>query len=278
MALKPGGSRLPVATIIEPEQLSELLNTAGIRIVDLSEKENYANCHIPGAVHMDYGRLVAALPEHNGPLIKDSSLYALLSEAGIDADTHVIVYDEADNAKACRLIWTLDLIGHSHYSLLNGGLHSWLDERHPAGQSAITPEPSEPQYEVTLTPYSVDLLYLLQNLNNDNLLIVDCRTPEEYRGEDIRAQRGGHIPGAVNFDYRLLIEPEHSNRIHPPAELEKLFAQHGIRPKHEIVVHCHSHRRSALVYQALRSLGYPNVKAYPGSWAEWGNNLDTPVE
>lgn len=269
-------AQLPL--LLEPDQLLPLLGKKKLLIVDLSDIETHRAYHIPGAVHLCYEQLTQALPIAPGEMHAEAPLNQALNHIGLNPKHHVIAYDNDDNAKACRLLWSLDVIGHNQYSLLNGGLATWLDERHPTENGITTTEPGEQTFCYQSDAPSVDLLYLLQNLNNDKIQLIDTRTPEEYSGEQVRSTRGGHIPGAINLDHRRLISPEHSMRFKSEAEMNVIIKELGLKPKLETICYCHSHRRSALVYIALKNLGFSNLKAYPGSWSEWGNNLDTPIE
>ena len=264
--------------ILEPEQLLPLLGKKKLLIVDLSDLETHSAYHVPGAVHLPYEQLTQELPSIAGEMSVEAPLNQTLNQIGLTSKHHVIAYDNIDNSRACRLLWTLDLIGHTQYSLLNGGLAAWLDERHPTEDNHQPAEPGSQRFSYHADAPAVDLLYLLQHLNDDNITLLDARTPEEYCGKEIRSQRGGHIPGAINLDHRRLISPEHSMRIKSETELNSIIKELSIKPKQEIITYCHTHRRSALVYIALKNLGFSNIKAYPGSWDEWGNNLDTPVE
>ncbi len=264
--------------IAEPAELRHRLGDPTLLIVDLSSADSYNSYHLPGAVHLEYRRIAGELPHHPGPIPDKLVLAQALTEIGLTSDRHVVAYDDGDNAQACRLLWTLDLIGHPHYSLLNSGLGGWTAEGHPVEQEERRHTPGTDQFEYVADAPVADILYILQHLNDPNVSIIDARTPQEYRGEELRAQRGGHIPGAINLDHRLLLDSEHSNRLRPAAELRAIVQQAGIDGNKELICHCQSHRRSALVYIALKSLGFKHLKAYPGSWAEWGNNLDAPIE
>ena len=271
-------STLKLPLLIEPEELQRHLGHPELILADLSDRQTHAAYHIAGARHISYEQLTAETPDTPGPLRAESPLAQTLKSMGLTPNHHVIAYDDSGNTSACRLLWTLDLIGHPGYSLLNGGLRAWLDERRPTEQGETTTPPGNAQFSVIDDPPSAGLLYLLQHLRNPATQLVDVRTPDEYHGHDLRAQRGGHIPGAINLPHALLVSPEHSGRLRPETELRAVIQQHGIDPAREIIAYCQSHRRSALVYFAFKIMGFPNIKAYPGAWQEWGNNLDTPIE
>ena len=120
--------------------------------------------------------------------------------------------------------------------------------------------------------------FILDHLSDDNVVILDTRNPAEYNGVKVFAQRGGHIPGAVNIEWTEAMDKQHDMRLKPEAELRQMLEQHGITPDKTVVVHCQTHHRSAHTYMVLKSLGYENVKGYPGSWSDWGNEPNTPIE
>ena len=111
-----------------------------------------------------------------------------------------------------------------------------------------------------------------------DVVIFDVRSPAEYSGEDVRAARGGHIPGAVNMNWTDAIDQTRNMRFKPEAELRAMLDGLGITPGKEVIAHCQTHHRSAHTYMVLKSLGFEKIRGYDGSWSEWGNDADTPTE
>jgi thiosulfate/3-mercaptopyruvate sulfurtransferase len=267
--------RLPL--IVEPTELQAHLGTEGLLIVDLSRPESYVQAHVPGAVPLDYAQIVAARPPAMGLLPEPERLSEVFGSIGMTPDSHVVAYDDEGGGRAARLLWTLEVIGHPHYSLLNGGLHAWVNEHHPL--SAAPVRSARRSYSVAYRDHAVaDKRYLLDHLHDPGVVIVDARSPAEYRGEDRRAQRAGHIPGAVNFDWLNAIDRTRNLRLKPAEELRRVLRELGVTPDKEVIAYCQTHHRSAHTYIMLKSLGYPRVRGYPGSWSEWGNCPQTPVE
>jgi thiosulfate/3-mercaptopyruvate sulfurtransferase len=267
----------PLPLIVEPELLDQHLGNAQLFIVDLCQHDAYLQEHIPGAVHLDYAQIVHAQPPTLGLLPDDASLERLFSAIGLRHDHHVVAYDEEGGGRAARLLWTLDVIGHPAFSLLNGGLTAWQDEQRPL-TDAVTPRPSS-VYRIDLTDRSLATKdYILSHLHDPGVVLLDTRSPGEFRGQDKRAARAGHIPGARNFDWIQVMDVTRGLRFKPAEELRATLTALGVTPDKEIVVYCQTHRRSAHTYIVLKSLGYSRIKAYPGSWSEWGNLTDTPVE
>lgn len=251
---------------------------ARVRLIDLSAAAVYAQQHIPQALHLEYTRLVRRAPPVLGLAPTPSDLAAILGEAGIDPDHHIVAYDEEGGGRACRLLWTLDLAGHvGGGSLLDGGLAAWLARGYPTETSSHNAPSS--RYPVNMHQgVAVDKDYVLARIGTHGTIIVDARSPAEYSGATVRAARGGHIPSAVNVEWTQALDSTAQRRLRPVSELAALYTQRGVTPDKEVIVYCHSHHRSAHTYWVLMHLGFPRVRAYPGSWSEWGNDPALPVD
>jgi len=263
--------------IIEANELEEHLNDANTLIVDLCKDETYIQSHIPGAVHLQYPRIIHVEKPVMGLLPDMEILNSVLSSIGITKDTHVIAYDDEGGGKACRLLWTLDVIGHRHYSLLNGGLHAWANEGHVLDSTPVTPSPTE-YGPCEIKQGIADKDYVLNSIANPASILLDSRSIEEYTGTKRFAERGGHIPGAVNLDWMLTMDKQRNLRLLPDDELTQQLKTLGVTPDKEIILYCQTHHRSSHTYIMLKNLGYSNLKGYPGAWSEWGNLSDTPIE
>ena len=263
--------------IVEPDALEAVLGTDGLLVVDLNEAAVYEQGHVPGAVNFPYAAMIGPRPPAMGTIAPAEHLSAALSAIGLTPDLHVVAYDGEGTGKASRLLWTLDVIGHRNFSLLSGGLHSWAGEAHPMEQGANTPTPSS--YVATLGSEGIaDKGHILSHLNDSSMVVLDCRSAAEYDGSDVRAARGGHIPGAVNMDWLMAMDRGRNFRFLPEADLRALLAERGVTDDKEVIVHCQTHHRSAHSYMVLKSLGFTKIRGYDGSWSEWGNDLDLPIE
>ena len=264
--------------IIEPNDLDQLLDNADVVIVDLCKAKQYAQAHIPGAHFINYADIVRIEKPVMGLLPDAESFSKLVSSLGIDANTHVIAYDDEGGGCASRFIWTLNVFGHDNTSLLNGGLHSWANEGHRLSNE--DPDNAEPSnYSLSNTgQYTVDSDYIQQHLDDKNVVLLDTRSPAEFNGEKKFADKAGHIPGAILFEWTDAMDRNNNLRLLPDGVIEQRLEQLGITKDKEVICYCQSHHRSAFSYLILRHLGYENVKGYPGSWSDWGNQADTPAE
>jgi thiosulfate/3-mercaptopyruvate sulfurtransferase len=264
-------------TVVAPEKLRELLHAPDLLVVDLSKPEVYRQGHIAGAVHLDYKQLVLGTLPAPGLLPPIGELVAALAAIGIDEHHRVVACDDEGGGKACRLLWTLDLLGHHAASVLDGGLHGWVDAGFPLDTAvpASVPSAYEPRFSAAAL---ADKAYILEHLGQPDFALLDARTPAEFDGSKLRAARGGHIPGAVNLNWMDTMDRSHGLRLLPADTLHARLRELGLTPDKEIVTYCHTHHRSAHSYVMLKQLGYSRIRGYAGSWAEWGNDPDTPAE
>ncbi|MCW8907105.1 MAG: sulfurtransferase [Sedimenticola sp.] len=269
-------SKLDLPLIVEPDALAPILEQEGLLVVDLTKPSTYAQLHVPGAVFLDYRNIVANRKPTLGLVPPMAELEQTLSGIGIDDSIHVVAYDDEGGGKAARLLWTLEAMGHQHFSLLNGGLHAWANEGYPVQQTPVEPVFRHFNAAPDSTPVA-DREYILQHLESPDVALLDARTPDEFSGVKRYAERGGHIPGAINMDWMLALDQSRNLRLKERDVLKSILDQLGVRPEQQVVTYCHTHHRSSLSYIMLKWLGYPRVKGYPGSWSDWGNRNDTPV-
>ena len=266
-----------LSLIIEPDVLEESLSYDNLLVVDLSKIENYLKMHVPGAVHIDYPRIIAARRPVMGLVPDDATLESVFSALGIDEHTHVVAYDDEGGGRAARLLWTLEVAGHKNYSLLNGGLHAWANEEHPMEDSTVPPTAKTFHVQRNNAPFA-DSHYISGRLDSEDCRLLDARSPDEYQGMKKYAERAGHIPGAVNLEWTRAIDTDRNLRLRTDEELTALLTPLGVTPDKEVIVYCQTHHRSAHTYIMLKQLGFEKVKGYAGSWSEWGNTSDLPIE
>ncbi len=265
-------------SLLDPRALPARLDDPRVRVIDLGPAEQFAAGHIPGSLHLPYAEIVEQRPPVAGLLPAHERLQALCGRLGIGPDTHVVALDAEGGGAAGRLLWTLDALGHRNGSLLDGGLQAWHAEGLPlTRETTPEPAPAEP-WPLRDGAAVADATRILERLGDDDFRLLDARSAEEYDGSRVRAARGGHIPGARHYEWTRAMDRRHHLRLRPAEDLLGELAALDIAPEHEVVVYCHSHHRSAFSYWMLRVLGFQRVRGYPGSWSDWGNRTDTPVE
>ncbi|MBI3899863.1 MAG: sulfurtransferase [Gammaproteobacteria bacterium] len=263
--------------LVEPAELAARLGDPALAIIDLSQPALHARSHVPGAVHLDYARIIAPRPPAAAVLPEPQQLAEALGSIGLTPDKQVVAYDDEGNGRAARFLWTLEVIGHARLSILNGGIRAWLAEQRPV-ESGVKPV-SATSYPVQISRNAIaDKEYILAHLRDPNVVLLDARSPDEYSGKVKRSARAGHIPGAVNFQWTDAMDAMRQTRLKNAADIKRTLEGLGITPDKEIVTYCQTHHRSAHTYFVLKTLGYPRVRAYPGSWSEWGSLPDTPIE
>lgn len=277
LPLKPPVTAMRLPLLIEPADLQTRLGEPGLLIVDLGKESVYQQAHVPGAVLFNGRQLLLGQQPSPGKLPPLEQLSAAFSALGLTPDTHVVVYDDEGGAWAGRFIWTLDVIGHANYSYLNGGIHAWL-----AAGLPVEAQPNQAcasNYTATFRDgASADIDYVLAHYADADHMIWDARSPEEFAGSMVRAQRAGHIPGARNYEWTRAIDRANALRIRPLEQVRAELADLGITADKTVITHCQTHHRSGFTYLLGKVLGFPRMKAYAGSWSEWGNRPDTPVE
>ncbi len=262
--------------LVETAWLAEHLSDPDIRIVDVRSAEAYAQGHIPNAVHLDVGAL--RNPEDRLLYVPPPERFAaLMSELGISNRTRVIAYDDVGGQAAARLWFVFDYYGHTACSLLNGGWPKWLKEGRPVSRDV--PHFPKAEFSIRTNPPTICTApEVARKLRAEAVVLIDARSPEEYRGERVLGARGGHIPGAINIEWRENLTGDDVKVFKPASELRRLYEEHGITRDKEIITYCQGGGRAAHTLFVLRLLGYTKSRTYYGSWQDWSTREDLPVE
>jgi thiosulfate/3-mercaptopyruvate sulfurtransferase len=265
--------------VIEPEALTARLANKSmddkLLLVQVTSAQVYEQAHIAGAVLVTPQALVCGVAPATGKLPEKPALDQLFSSIGYRGDEHIVVYDDEGGGWAGRFAWTLDVIGHRGWTYLNGGLHAWHHAGLPLEQGAYGGVTSSAvDVRIDTSPIA-EIADVLAAIEDPQQVIWDVRSAEEYAGQRQASARLGHIPGAINLDWLLLQDPERQTRL--VAGIEDRLQTLGISGKGGVITHCQTHHRSGLSYMLGRLLGM-DIRAYHGSWSEWGNREDTPIE
>ena len=265
-----------MSLLVTPEQLSgEIAGPEPPLLIDLRPVEQYCEGHLQGAVHLDlFG--ISSIDTDPAPLNAFFWIIEhLLASRGVSNEVPVVVYDDTTGIRAARAFWFLEFFGHPNARVLDGGANAWVVKGLRTTQQPQKPKPTDwtgTRDERILAAWRD----VRDRLGSADAVMLDTRSDGEYYGTTVRAARGGAIPGAVHLEWTNNLGPDGAFK--PAAELKDMYARAGVSPDREVVTYCQGGYRAAHSYLALRLIGYPRVRNYIGSWKEWGDRVDLPIE
>ncbi len=272
------------AVLVSTDWLAGRLGEEGIVVAEVDEAPDlYDEGHIPGAVKLHWRDDLQDPVERD--LVDRETFERLLGERGIGNETTVVVYGDKNNWFAAYAYWYLKIYGHEDVRILDGGRQKWIDE----GRELTTdvPAPTHAEYRAAERDESIRAYRdeVREWLGRDERALVDVRSPGEYAGDLIAppgyeqegAQRGGHIPTAVSIPWASAVRDDGTFKT--ADELRSLYGGKGVTPEKDVTAYCRIGERSAHTWFVLRELlGFERVRNYDGSWTEWGNLVDVPIE
>ena len=259
--------------IIDQKWLLAHWDVPKLVILDVRSKTEYDLGHIDKAVNLPVSVTFHRPPRDDlrAPL---SDLRKHFGVAGIDNQSHIVIYDGGSTIDAARMVWVFQSAGHAQVALLNGGFPAWNE-----AQRATTTEPfiaQKKQFIPSASPdhYATKLGTRLA-INNKRVMIIDARSEAEYQGLSSKGARFGHIPNAINVPFNLNFTKKNNIvYLKKTDELRKIYQMMG--KDRAAITYCNRGKQSALTYLILRDLGY-EAKAYDGSWHEWSQDPTLPV-
>jgi thiosulfate/3-mercaptopyruvate sulfurtransferase len=270
--------------LVTTDWLAEQGDDAGIVVAEVDENPDlYDEGHIPGAVKLHWKEDLQDPVERD--IVDRKAFERVLGERGISNDTPVILYGDKNNWFAAYAYWYLKVYGHEDVRILDGGRQKWIDEGRPV--TADVPTPAAATYAAKERDESIRAYrgQVLEWLGADGRALVDVRSPAEYSGELIAppgyeqegAQRAGHIPTAASIPWATAVNDDGTFKT--ADELRQIYGGKGVTPDKEVTAYCRIGERSAHTWFVLRELlGFERVRNYDGSWTEWGNLVDVPIE
>jgi len=284
MEAKMGGDGYSKSVLVSTEWLAERLGDEGLAVAEVDENPDlYDEGHVPGAVKLHWREDLQDPVERD--LVGKQQFEALLGGLGIANDTTLILYGDRNNWFAAYAYWYLKIYGHEDVRILDGGRQKWIDEGRELVKDAPSPAPVSyvaSERDESIRIYRDDVR---ESLGAEGRTLVDVRSPQEYSGELISppgyeqegAQRAGHIPTAQSIPWAQAVRDDGTFK--SAEELRALYEGKGITPDKQVTAYCRIGERSAHTWFVLRELlGYERVRNYDGSWTEWGNLVDVPIE
>lgn len=272
--------------LVSTEWVEQNLKKSDVRLIESNEDTLlYGTGHIPGAVHVDW------TSDLNDQIRRDyitrSGFETLMSRIGVTPETTVVFYGDKNNWWACYAFWVFQLFGHTRAKVMDGGRLKWEAERKPLTKDASAfPKTSYKAKERDDAKIRAFRDEVMKHVSAGKPL-VDVRSPEEFTGQRLHmpnypnegALRGGHIPGAKNVPWSMAVRTD-TGEFKTSEELKSIYVSGaGLRPEQDIVAYCRIGERSSLTWFVLTYLmGFKKVRNYDGSWTEWGNLVNVPIE
>lgn len=266
-------SAISAQDVISANELAKISKNKDVVIVWSGAESGY-KVHITGSVSVPHSTLYNNEPVKS--VIKPAAEMAnLLGAKGISTDKTIVVYDEGSGRYSGRMYWILKYLGAPNVKMLNGNLTAWKASRKP-----ITGAPTKMAASTFTAKVDASILTSMEEVKtavgNSSYVLIDARAPEEFAGTAVAEFRKGHIPGAVNIDYKNVMDAK--GLLKTNEQLKSLFESKGVTPDKTVIIYCETSVRAGVVHLALKGLGYPKVKVYDSAYLEWQATSSNKVE
>ena len=269
--------------LVDTQWVEDHLSDDSVRIVEVDENHSlYKEAHIPGAIGFDWKTDLQDQVKRD--MLGPAEFGELFGSHGVSSDHTIVLYGDRNNWFAAYTYWYLRYYGHDDVKLMNGPREKWISEGRPTSADVPSYEPQQfgaQQPDEAIRAWRDDVLGALDS----SIRLVDVRSPQEYSGELIAmagyeqegAQRSGHIPGAASVPWAQAVQEDGTFK--PADELQELYKNKGVIDGNPIIAYCRIGERSAHTWFVLHELlGNDDVRNYDGSWTEWGNLVNVPIE
>ena len=264
--------------LVTTDWVAQNLDNDNVKVIDIRKTEDYDAGHIPGAVNYPYSKLQVEANGVKGMLPPAESIASELSSLGVTPGDTIVIYDHIKNLWSTRLLWTLSVYGHDDARMMDGAWGVWSKEAKTVSTGSTAVAASNYQFT---SPKDESLVISLEavvaSIEDKGSVVLDTRSADEYAGRDVRANRGGHIPGSVHVDWGQNVDAD--GKFLDFNSLKQLYASANIGGGDlDVYTLCQTAVRATHSWFVLADLlGYENVAVYDGSWTEWGNREDTPI-